>query len=133
MTEVIVGSRGSGKTIELIKKSANDGAYILTIGRRQAEKLFNLAQSMGYAIPYPVTVEDFARSGGFRGSVIRETGLYIDDVDDIMKVLFLGIDIKGVTFTSDKVTDLNSNQLWSKQNPYLKNFDDREESGLLEE
>ena len=114
MTEMILSPRRSGKTLELIKRSAQDRTYILTLNRQRADDLFRQAQDMGYDIPYPVTLEDFHRTQ-FRGSFIQRDGLYLDDADDILASIFRGIPIKGVTWTG-----------MPKDNPYLTNIYNKE-------
>ena len=122
MTELILGSRRSGKTLELIKRSAKDGIYILTLNKRRADDLFRFAQSVGFDIPYPVSIEDFRRNR-FAGSSIEREGLYIDQADDILNQVFSGIELKGVTWTKYGFTDLDvvdKKTAWPKENPHIK-------------
>lgn len=98
MTELIVGSRNSGKTTELIKRSATDGLYILTGTKRQARCIFDQARDMGYDIPFPVTWAEFQK-GHFQGSSIQKDGLLIDEAGWLLSYIFKGIPIKGVTWT----------------------------------
>lgn len=122
MTELILGSRRSGKTLELIKRSAKDGIYILTSSKRRADDLFRYAQSVGFDIPYPITMDDYRRSR-FHGSSLERDGIYIDQADDILHQLFSGIDLKAVTWTKYEFTDLDvvdKRVAWPKENPHIK-------------
>lgn len=96
--EVITGGRRSGKTVELIKRSAETGFYILVRDHARAEDLFKLAKQLGYSIPYPVTSEEYFRTE-FRGSCIRRDGLYIDNIDEIIQQFLRGIEVRAITAT----------------------------------
>lgn len=101
--EVIVKGRQKGKTTELIKKSAETGYYILTENRNRAVSIADLAQEMGYKIPFPTTVFEYQRSHGFRGSYIKN--IYIDDADAILKSMFSRVIIEAVTMTTQLQDD----------------------------
>ena len=47
MTEIIIGERGSGKTTELIKRSAETGSYILVATKMMAKCIHLSALDMG--------------------------------------------------------------------------------------
>lgn len=114
MTELILGSRCSGKTTELIKRSATDGTYILTGTKTQAKYIFDQARLMGYDIPFPVTWEQFKRDR-FHGTDVRKKGVLIDETAHILYRIFGGIPIKGVTWTKIDFKDLdleNPNNRW---------------------
>lgn len=102
--QVIMGGRRSGKTAELIKRSAESGIYILVSSRAMASQIFDQARAMGLAIPFPVTLEEYHRSRGFAGSSIRRDGVYIDNVEDILRRMFYDIEIKAFTCTMDPDT-----------------------------
>ena len=98
INDLIIRPRKSGKTTELLKKSAETHTYILVKNQKRARDLFNKARQMNYAIPYPVTLDEY-RASRFVGSCIRRDGIYIDDLDDLLKELLPGIRIKAVTMT----------------------------------
>lgn len=106
--QVIIGGRRSGKTTELIKRSAESGIYILVSNRARASQISDQARAMGYDIPFPVTLEEYHRSRGFAGSSIRRDGVYIDNVEDILRRMFYDIEIKAFTCTIDDDTVLLS-------------------------
>ena len=108
-TKIIVGISGAGKTTELIKRSAESGIYILVANRARAEMLVKQVENMKLYIPFPVTLQEWLRSNNrFHGSSIRCDGLLIDDIDDIIKELFLPIEIKAVTMrTPSAITNLD--------------------------
>ena len=60
------------------------------------EQVFKQAQSMGLNIPYPVTVEEYMRSG-FRGSFINS--ILIDDADDVLSQVFSNVRIETITMS----------------------------------
>lgn len=113
MTQLIYGPRGNGKTSTLIKMSAENQIYILVATETRARALAELADRMGYShMPFPVTTHEYLRSGNhFRGSSIRRNGLYIDDVDDVVRQLFDGIPLKAVSFTTPFVCDVSAEDL----------------------
>ena len=115
MTELILGSRNSGKTTELLRRSARDGMYILTGTKRQARCIFDQARDMGYDIPYPVTWAEF-QNGHFSGSVIQKDGLLIDEAGWLLSYIFKGIPINAVTWTNYGVTDLDEQ---NPDNPWI--------------
>ena len=102
--QVIMGGRRSGKTAELIKRSAESGTYILVANRARASQIADQARAMGYYIPFPVTLEEYYRSHGFAGSYIRRDGIFIDDVEAILPRIFSGVEIKAFTCTTDNDT-----------------------------
>lgn len=103
VTEILVGEGMSGKTAELIKRSAESGIYILVANRKRAEILAEQARDMKLYIPFPVTLQEWLRSENrFHGSSIRRDGLLIDDIDDVIKELFLPIEIKAVTLRTPR-------------------------------
>lgn len=106
MADLILGSRNSGKTTELIKKSASEGLYILVPTKAQAKCIFDQACLMGYDIPFPVTWAEFQKCH-FRDSCIKIDGLLIDEVGLLLSYIFNGIPIKTVTWTKDGVKDLD--------------------------
>lgn len=115
MTDLIVGSRCSGKTTELIKRSATDGLYILTGTRRQAKCIFDQAKRMGYDIPFPVTWNEFQKTR-FRGSCIRRDGLLIDEAGWLLSYIFDGVPIEAVTWTKHDFKDLDID---NPDNPWI--------------
>lgn len=97
--KITIGERCSGKTTRLILRSASEWSYILASNRMRAKEIVETARSMGLIIPHPITVKDLY-SGKFRGSIIREKGILIDELDDVIKVIFSGIPINEVTINA---------------------------------
>ena len=102
--QAIIGGRRSGKTAELIKRSAESGIYILVLNRARASQIADHARAMGYDIPFPVTLEEYYRSHGFAGSSIRRDGVYIDNVEDVLRRMLPEIEVKAFTCTIDQDT-----------------------------
>ena len=55
---IIIGGRGSGRTTELIRMSAENNIYIVCLDRRRALNIAAMAREMGLIIPFPITVEE---------------------------------------------------------------------------
>ena len=117
----IIGGRGTGKSTELIRRSADTGQYIVVPTKRRANHLFKQAKDMGINIPYPVTWDEI--KGGIDGkeSLNRaygtlSLGILIDDVEDLLRYIFIGIHIEGITLTNNDVHILNDRVDWSKCN-----------------
>lgn len=105
-TKFTIGDRYSGKTSKLIKRSAEEGSYILCPNKRMASYIFKQAKKMGLDIPYPVTLGDELS----RNENIREKGILIDELDIILSGIFNGIPIREATITNhhDSVSYLNN-------------------------
>lgn len=121
--QIFYGGRQNGKTMMLIKKSAETGMYILAPNRKRADIIVKQAHDMGLKIPNPVTIQDYLRGNKFKGSSIRRDGLLISDVDDVIKTIFSDVPIKGVSFTLDKNIDdiWTTTPLWNKEQ-YAERF-----------
>jgi hypothetical protein len=104
--------RGGGKTLKLIKQSAETGIYILVKNRQRALELRKQAQKLGYNIPFPITVEEWVRSDTrFLGSCIRRDGIYVDDGEDVLQEFLNGLKINEITLTANEKTKwLNANK-----------------------
>lgn len=104
MTEYIMGERRSGKTTELIKRSAETGAYILVATKQMASLVYNQARMNGYDIPYPITINE-VRSVDI-SSTVRSTGLLIDELDIVLSGLCNNIPIHAVSITKREFKSL---------------------------
>ena len=96
--KVIYKGRGEGKTTKLIEESAQTGIYILCANRSAAQNIFNQAHDLNLNIPFPVTVEEYFRTHGFRGSFIRE--VLIDDADLVLQTVFDQVRIDEISLTN---------------------------------
>lgn len=114
-TELILGSRRSGKTTALIEKAATDNLYILTGTKQQARYIFDQAKRLGYDIPFPVTWEDFQRTR-FNGSFIQKDGMLIDELEHVLCRAFNNIPIHAVTWTKYDIRDLD---IENPDNPWI--------------
>lgn len=104
MTEYIIGERRSGKTTELIKRSAETGAVILATTRIQAESIYNHAKMLGYgSIPGPITVSDLENTD--LCDAIRIKGILIDGLDHTLKRLCKNIPVITATITNSGKKD----------------------------
>lgn len=97
MTEIIVRSRLGGKTTELIRRSAETGAYIVCTDRRRAWQIARQAMDAGLAIQFPLTASEWQdRTYYPRGM----PGLLFDDLDRIIAGMS-AVPVLAVTWTSD--------------------------------
>ena len=101
-TQITIGDRLSGKTTKLIKRSAFEGLYILTVNRLRAEAIFHQAKLMGLNIPFPITVDECLKYHVGRSIIsgsVEKNGILIDDVDAVLEYIFRGLAIHEVTLT----------------------------------
>ena len=97
---ITIGERCSGKTTELIKKSAATGARILTLNMRAAEEIIDRAKQMNLHIEHPVTIEQYLRGNVvFTQLDIRKYGLLIDDAELVLQRVFRDIYIQEIAMT----------------------------------
>lgn len=117
-TEFIVGGRGSGKSTELIKRSATTGQYIMVANKQRAKFLFERARRVGLIIPFPVTIHELLDGSTFRSSRIRRDGLLIDDFDDVIAAIFSGVQINAVTMTEREynITRIGTREVENNEN-----------------
>ena len=76
---LIIGGRGSGKTLELIKMSAERNIYIVCADRQRALNIAAMARELGYQIPFPITLMELPIHSRF----IQE--VFVDDVDVVLE------------------------------------------------
>lgn len=81
--KIITGARNSGKTTELVKLSAETGAYIVTRDHNSARQLIDIAEHLGLHIPFPLTWSEFYHNQ-YDGRRIR---ILFDDVDSFLQSL----------------------------------------------
>lgn len=107
MEKMFFGGRRTGKTIELIKRSAETKIPIMVANAHRADALMHQADQMGYKIPHPITVNHvMKRQDGLRGSIM------LDDAEDILEQIFchhFQIDSMSVSCESWKWTGGASN------------------------
>lgn len=113
MTEFIIGKRGSGKTTELIKRSAETGAIIVVPNMAQADFLRDQAKAMSFDIPKPISMKVLdnivkGKSMPYTYSELRTKGILVDELQTLLYPLFGNIQVDAVTITDyyDKVTTL---------------------------
>ena len=92
--EKIITPRGHGKTLQLIKKSASSGNYIVCSNSDEAKRIFSEAVKMGLKIPFPITYREFIRNEYKR----ELSGFLIDNVDLFVKS-FTNVPINAITLS----------------------------------
>lgn len=100
-TQITIGDRRSGKTTKLIKRSAEEGSYILAASKAQANIIFKQAKDMGLNIPYPITPSDVSKGMGIRGTNIRRKGVLIDEGLELLRAFLISIPIREVILTNN--------------------------------
>lgn len=74
----IFKKRGGGKTMDLIDKSAETGAYIVCLNQNEASRIAAIAQEKNKDIPFPLTFEEFDEHQ-YHGKGVK--GFLIDNLD----------------------------------------------------
>lgn len=81
--EKIIIKRGGGKTVNLIKMSAQTGDYIICHNIHEANRIQKVARDLGYDIPLPITYHEFLN--GNYGK--RISGFLIDNIEMFLQGL----------------------------------------------
>lgn len=82
MTKLIGFGRCLGKTTMAILESHATGNRILVANQKMAKNTFGMAQELGYAIPYPICVNDLVRTPH---AYSNEEHLIIDNVEMVLQ------------------------------------------------
>ena len=106
--EIVQMDRGQGKTMFLIKKSAESQCPIVCYSEKQAQLIKERAEEIGLDIPDPIKLKFPNFKESFKGRKI-ENGILIDDVDYVLERLF-GSKINIVTTSCDVYTYMNINE-----------------------
>lgn len=80
--EIIIRARQGGKTTEVIRRSAETGAYIVCTDRRRAQQIARQAAGLGLSIPFPLTAGEWHSASYYQRGV---RGLLFDDLDRIIQ------------------------------------------------
>lgn len=104
---IIGGSRGCGKTTQLIKKASEEHLYIVCPDQQRVRVVTQVAKDIGVDIPFPVTVEELPLKSPFIKEVL------IDELEDVLYRL-IGKPVAMVG-TSMKLHELN---LRKENQPY---------------
>ncbi len=91
--KVLLGKRRSGRTTELIKKSAVDRFYIVCHSQKECSRVFEEAKKMKLSIPFPITFDELRKK--LTGPGVR--GVHIDNADLLLEQL-AGVEIGTVVF-----------------------------------
>lgn len=94
----VIGGRGTGKTLELIKLSASSKAVILCYDKNRVENVEHMAKTFKFDIPKPLSFSDLLiinRSG----RLPRNSQVIIDDADGFLEQI-TGASVLGCSFYS---------------------------------
>lgn len=109
--DIIVGGRETGKTVELIKRSAETGAVIFVLTYMRAEHIKSLAKGLGYKIPRPEVIR--ISSGGIAYTDVRlGTPMLIDDVDELLSYIFPRFKIEAIALNGN-VKEVENGRIYS--------------------
>lgn len=100
--KVVVGSRQTGKTFFLVRKSERTGHPIVCVSQNRANYISRMAEEIGCKIPNPIV---FSHSGlNLRGI---KTKVLVDDAEKYIKTFFsdFGIEISFASVNSDYILD----------------------------
>ena len=116
---VIVGTRNSGKTLNLLKRAAEDDAYIMVSNENEARWLFGFAQKCGINIRYPITCKENLVA-------IKQWGIpvYIDNADRVLETVF-GMYFEGMTIDREKCVACEGDEIMFSTNSF------KEKVGML--
>jgi len=106
VTEIITRPRMGGKTTELIRRSAETGAYIVCTDFRRATQVMQQAKGMGLAIPFPICVGEWQERAYYPPGV---PGLLFDDLDRIIQFLS-PVPVLAATWTEDAASEQENPQ-----------------------
>jgi len=95
--EIIFSGRRSGKTVALIKLCHEQDGYIVCRSMKEADRIYQLARSIGYPISLPISYDEFIKKE-YHAAGIR--GFYIDNVEELLRKLSL-TEIKGITLSNE--------------------------------
>lgn len=112
--DIIVGGRGSGKTLELIRRSAETGAAIFVLTYQRAEYIESLAKGLGYKIPKPEVIR-ISYGGIYYIDARLGTPILIDDVDELLSYIFPRFKIEAITLNGDvkEVKQVENGRMYS--------------------
>lgn len=95
--KVIYKPRQSGKTMDLIRMSANTDKVIVCSNQTNRENIQNKAEILGLNIPEPITYSQFVQ-GEYRSKKISK--FLIDDAEYLLEILGGVIGVEAITLTN---------------------------------
>lgn len=109
---VIVGTRNSGKTLNLLKRASEDDGYIMVSNEDEARWLFGFAQKCGINIRYPITCKENLVA-------IKQWGIpvYIDNADRVLATVF-GMYFEGMTIDREKCVVSDGDEIMFNTNSF---------------
>ena len=96
--DIIVGGRGAGKTVELIKRSHSSKAVIVTATYTRVEAVKQMAKELQIDIPDPICIDSLKHQTRSWG-VLNNRHILIDDADAVLSYICAGYKIDAITMT----------------------------------
>lgn len=103
--KIICMERGAGKTSKLIRLAAQDNLCIVCLNSVKVSSVLNLAKSLGFRIPIPVSMATFLTG---RASEKGIAGFVIDDLDQALDNLGYAFGMRAVSITKNIPTGWDS-------------------------
>lgn len=104
--EIIIGTRGSGKSVRLMKYAHKYDLQVVCIDRRACCNFSDLANQLNIKIKYPITFQELINGECYR----RKTDKFVlDDVDQMLQHL-VETSIQAVTFNIDDIDQLDNTE-----------------------
>ena len=102
--DLIVGPRGSGRTIRLIEWSAREGLHIVVLNHERARWVAHYAEDMGRAIPPPITYDTLIMGRAQGVSAGRGRGFLCDNMDGFLSDAARGTPVVACVFEGGLTT-----------------------------
>lgn len=96
--KIIYREADSGKTLELIKLSAETHTYIICLNHKRVDEINRIAMKNNIYIPYPLALSEFLRHR-FYGTRVKN--VLIDNADEIIRALFRPLNVEAITMTKE--------------------------------
>ena len=98
--EILLGTRGCGKTRDLVYLAAKGGFHIVVFFKKDCDRVYEMARYFDLQIPYPITYEEYLSKKNIRGKSIKgflfdEPLLFLESKAGNSSVKGAAIDITG--------------------------------------
>lgn len=100
--EIIIGPRGMGKTLKLVKRSLKTRETVVVNTQAEKNSIVSIAKAIKADIPEPVVFTDLLHRDFLNSEDADpyEKGLLLDNVGDMLRILFR-CNIKSITLNEE--------------------------------